>query len=424
MRIERLICNMKYASRIPHYVFYKKWCFIFLFLIIGCSQPAEEVNPVLLISFDGFRYDYLSKTDTPNFDSLAANGVKAESLIPVFPTKTFPNHYSIATGLYPENTGIIGNTMYDPEYDEWYRISDQEAVGSAKWYSGEPIWNTVEKQGLKAGIMFWVGSEAPIQEMRPTYWKPYDGSVPAKARIDTVVKWLSYDDERAVDFAALYFSFVDGAGHRYGPQSDEVEAAIRKADKLMGYLKKQLIENDLWKDLNLIVLSDHGMVQLSSQKIVLLDSIINMSNIERIITYSPVAMIQPETGKTEMMFQKLNEASTHYRVYKKEDLPERFHLKNNPRVPELMLIADIGYSFVTREYKEEFLSRLPGGTHGYDNQNKKMHAFFLARGPAFKNGMTVGSFQNIHIYELITDLLDIEAAPNDGSLDNVKLMLK
>ncbi len=318
-------------------------CLSFWILLIGCSPQEKSVQPVLLISFDGFRYDYLSKTATPNFDSLAANGVKAESLIPVFPTKTFPNHYSIATGLYPENTGIISNTMYDPEFDEWYRISDQEAVQNAKWYKGEPIWNTIEKQGLNAGIMFWVGSEAPIQAMRPTYWKPYDGSVPAKARIDTVVKWLSYDDERAVDFAAVYFSFVDHAGHQYGPQADSVKAAIRRADKLMGYLKKKLVENKLWNKLNLIVLSDHGMAQLSSEKIILLNEIIEMNNIKRIITYSPVAMIQPKQGTKEKMYQKLKEASEHYRVYKKKELPERYHLKQSPRVPDLIVIADLGY---------------------------------------------------------------------------------
>src|SRR5699024_8240215 len=275
--------------------------FLLLFItavsgLAGCQTSAEndsDTDKLLLISFDGFRYDYMDKTDTPHFDSLAAEGVQAEGLIPVFPSKTFPNHYAIATGLYPENSGFVGNTMYDPRWDAWYRIRDRQAVEDGRWYGGEPIWNTLEKQGIRTGTMFWVGSEADIQEMHPTHWKIFDDTMPFKARVDTVVNWLSAPDSKAVDFATLYFEHVDGAGHRYGTQSDSLRSAIREADRIMGYLKDQLQGAELWNRTNILVVSDHGTVDLSADKIIELDKIITLDDIKRTI-WGPLTMIEPE----------------------------------------------------------------------------------------------------------------------------------
>jgi predicted AlkP superfamily pyrophosphatase or phosphodiesterase len=397
--------------------------FSFFFIFTGCSdQKSQDPTPLLIVSFDGFRYNYFNKTETPNFDSVMANGVKARWLIPVFPSQTFPNHYAIVTGLYPDHSGIISNTMYDPKFDKRYSIGDSETVVNAKWYNGEPIWNTAEKQDLKAGIFFWPGSEAPIENMRPTYWKPYDGSVPNKTRIDSVVKWLSYPDKRAVNLAALYFSLVDGAGHRYGPSSSEVTTAVQKADSLVGYLKKKLQEKDLWNHLNLIIISDHGMVDLSDQKMIMLSSIINMDNLKRII-WGPVTMIWPKKGDLDKMYHQLKQNEQHYHIYKKQDLPKRYHLKDSRRVAPLVMVADLGYTILTKKRKPIFLKRLPAGTHGYDNHDKKMQAIFLAHGPAFKKDTVVPPFQNIHIYDLMAHLLHIKPAPNDGSLDSVKVML-
>lgn len=401
-------------------------CLAITFLNVDCTsveQPAQKPEQVLLISFDGFRYDYLEFEETPHFDSLVANGVISEGLIPVFPTKTFPNHYSIATGLYPENTGLVANTMYDPEFEAWYRISDRRAVENPEWYGGEPIWNTAEKQGLKAGTMFWVGSEAPIQDMRPGYWKIYDESMTEESRIDTVVKWMSYPNGKAVHFATLYFELVDAAGHNHGLQSDSLKAAIRKADRLLGYLKQNLREEGKWETINLIIVSDHGMVDLSADKTIRLDSIIDMENVER-ITWDPLTMIQPKEGKTEELYKALKENENHYRVYRKEDLPDRYHLKNHRRVPDLLVIADLGYTLLNESFRDRFLQNLPAATHGYDNAEKEMHAFFAAHGPAFRSGEVLPSFQNIHIYELLNHLLGTEPAPNDGSLDSVKTVLR
>jgi predicted AlkP superfamily pyrophosphatase or phosphodiesterase len=395
-------------------------------LFTGCSdtpQKQSEGDKLLLISFDGFRYDYLDKVDTPHFDTLVSEGVRAEGLIPVFPSKTFPNHYAIATGLYPENSGFVNNTMYDPEWDEWYRIRDREAVEDGKWYGGEPIWNTLEKQGISTGTMFWVGSEADIQGMHPTYWKRYDDDMPHKARVDTVVKWLAGTEKESVDFATLYFSHVDSQGHRYGTESDSVEAAIREADRIMGYLKEQLQESNLWDRTNILVVSDHGMIDLSEDKIIELDKIVDMNDIERIIR-GPLTMIQPKSGKESEIYDALKAQEGSYRVYRKDNIPDRYHLKNNRRVSDIVLIANLGYTVLDSEDKQQFIESLPRATHGYDPNEKAMHAFFLAHGPAFKQDTTVEAFQSIHLYELMNELMGTEPAPNDGSLDSVRVLLK
>jgi len=386
----------------------------------SAHAQVDDRPRLLLISFDGFRYDYLSETETPNFDRFIREGVKAEALIPVFPTKTFPNHYSIVTGLYPEHSGIVANTMYDPKWDRWYRISERTAVENPDWYRGEPIWNTAMKQGLTAGTLFWVGSEAPIQGMRPTRWKRYDGSMPERARIDTAVSWL----ESGVDLATLYFELVDDAGHDFGLHSDSLTAAIGKADELIGYLQGRLSQAGLWDATDIVIVSDHGMAELSRNKIIELDSIIDLERVEWMV-WDPVTLIQPKRGSVEMVYPQLKkrENELHYRVYRKDDLPERYHYSGHRRIPDLIMIAEPGYTILDSEYKSRFLRSLPSGNHGYDNGAPEMQGFFAARGPAFVSQDTVGRFQSIHIYELMCDILGIEAAPNDGSPDSIRVLL-
>ena len=397
---------------------------VFLLSVFGCQEKEDQRKKLLLISFDGFKHDYFEKADTPNFDRFISNGVKAEGLISVFPTKTFPNHYSIATGLYPENSGLISNNMYDREMDATYGIRDREAVENPDWYEGEPIWNTVEKNGLRAGTLFWVGSEAPIQNMRPGQWKIYDGGFPEKARIDTVVKWLDTTMEPVVDFATLYFSDVDTKGHRYGTQSDSIIAAIQNADALVGYLHEELEANNLTDKVNIIIVSDHGMAELSEERVILIDDLIDLDRVQ-MIDRTPVAMMNPEPEYTDEAYNVLKENETMgYRVYKKENLPERFRIKNHHRTPEMIVIADIGYTITTNARLDNFISSLPSATHGYDNMEPDMFGIFLAGGPDFKNGLQTEPFENIHLYELMTHLLDIEPAPNDGDLKTLRHILK
>lgn len=388
-------------------------------ILIGCS-PEKKEPQLLLISFDGFRADYLSKTETPNFDSLIKNGATSEGLIPIFPTKTFPNHYSIATGLYPENNGLIGNNMYDPEMDARYSMGNRDAVENPDWYLGEPIWNTVEKAGKKAGTMFWIGSEAPIQNMRPSHWKSYDGSIANEARIDTVLKWMTREQD-PVDFGTLYFSFVDSQGHRYGPDSEEVIEAIKQADELVGYLMEKLESNE---SINLMIVSDHGMIEVSPSRKVTLDDYIDVNKIE-IISYSPALMFNVEGEGEVEVFESLKKNEENFKVYLKENIPNRYHLKNNSRVPEVLMVADEGYTINTKQFFESRGNDYPsGGAHGFDNANPKMDAIFVAYGPAFKKEVKLGRFENIHLYEVMAKILNIEPAPNDGDIDAVMEILE
>ncbi|MEP2445823.1 MAG: ectonucleotide pyrophosphatase/phosphodiesterase [Balneola sp.] len=383
-------------------------------LLFGCS-PEKEQPQLLLISFDGFRADYLTKTETPNFDRLIKNGVTADGLIPIFPTKTFPNHYAIATGLYPENNGLIGNNMYDPEMDARYSMGNRDAVENPDWYLGEPIWNTVEKAGKKAGTMFWIGSEAPIQNMRPSHWKSYDGNIANEARIDTVVNWMTREQD-PVDFGTLYFSFVDSQGHRYGPDSEEVIKAIKQADELVGYLMEKLESNE---SINLMIVSDHGMIEVSPSRKVTLDDYIDVNKIE-IISYSPALMFNVEGEGEVEAFESLKKNEENFKVYLKENIPDRYHLKNNIRVPEVLMVADEGYTINTKQFFESRGNDYPsGGAHGFDNANPKMDAIFVAYGPAFKKEVKLGRFENIHLYEVMAKILNIEPAPNDGDIDAV-----
>lgn len=388
-------------------------------LLFGCS-PEKEQPQLLLISFDGFRADYLTKTETPNFDRLIKNGATAEGLIPIFPTKTFPNHYAIATGLYPENNGLIGNNMYDPEMDARYSMGNRDAVENPDWYLGEPIWNTVEKAGKKAGTMFWIGSEAPIQNMRPSHWKSYDGNIANEARIDTVVNWMTREQD-PVDFGTLYFSFVDSQGHRHGPDSEEVIKAIKQADKLVGYLMEKLESNE---SINLMIVSDHGMIEVSPSRKVTLDDYIDVNKIE-IISYSPALMFNVEGEDEVEVFESLKKNEENFKVYLKENIPDRYHLKNNIRVPEVLMVADEGYTINTKQFFESRGNDYPsGGAHGFDNANPKMDAIFVAYGPAFKKEVKLGRFENIHLYEVMAKILNIEPAPNDGDIDAVIEILK
>lgn len=389
---------------------------------VGCSQTDQKDPKLLLVAFDGFRYDYLTKADTPNFDKLVATGVISEGLIPIFPSKTFPNFYAIASGLYPENSGFVGNNMYDPQMDARFTMSDRSAVENPEWYGGEPIWNTVEKAGKKAGTMFWVGSEAPIQNMRPTHWKRYDESMQDSARIDSVIKWLSDGTDQEVDFSTVYFSFTDSQGHRFGPDSPEVVTAIERADKLVGYIIQKMEENQLSDNTNLMIVADHGMAEISRERIVVLDDMIDPSDLEP-VSYSPALMANVKEGKLDAVYSALKQNEENFQVYKKEDIPERYHLKNHHRIPDLLLVADLGYTINSLDYFERRSDYPSGATHGFDNKHKEMSAIFVANGPDFKKGYKMGPFQNIHLHRLMTHLLDIEPAATDGKLDSVSVML-
>ncbi|MCC5940535.1 MAG: alkaline phosphatase family protein [Balneolaceae bacterium] len=396
-------------------------------ITFGCDSATQQEteskpNPVLLISIDGFMNEYIDRNDTPNFDHFLAEGVQAEYLIPAFPTKTFPTHWTIATGLHTENHGIIANSFYDYELESRFSFGPpDDSPNDERWWGGEPIWITAETQGLTSATFFWPGSEASINGVQSTKWVDYDGSVPDSTRIDSVMTWMNPEGDVRADFGTLYFSFVDSRGHAYGPNSAEVDQAVIEMDGLLGYLLNSIDENNLGNRINIILTSDHGMAELSDEKIIFLDEMINLDDVD-IIDWTPVALIKPHDGKTDEIYNAIKENEEHYRVYLRDELPDRFRFRNHYRIPEIIMIADIGYTITSRPFYEQ--RGINAATHGYDNLEPEMLTFFAAMGPEFKSGERVSEFESVHIYELMAHLLNLNPAPNDGNFDEVQMLLR
>ncbi len=397
---------------------------LFYFLqSFGCSGLSKDPPTIILISIDAFRWDYPEKAETPNLDFLIKSGVRAKSLTPCFPTKTFPNHYTIVTGLYPQNHGIIANNMYDPLRKKPFKLSIPEAIHDPEWWGGEPIWVTAEKKGLKTACYFWPGSETKIKGLLPTYFFNYDGEVPNEDRIKQVLKWLDLPLHQRPSLITTYFSTLDDAGHHYGPDSKEVAEAIHTSDSVIGILLNGLQERKLLQKVNVIIVSDHGMAATRADQIIFLDDYIDLDGVD-VVDWNPVAVINSAEGEKEKIYQKLMNAHPKLKVYKKEEVPERFHFGKHPVTPKIVAIADEGWSISSHAYVDRRPGYGDGGNHGFDDQLTSMGATFIASGPAFKAGVTVEPFRNIHIYELMAEILDLKPAPNDGSLDSVRIMLK
>lgn len=403
--------------------------FVMVLILSGCTvsnstKNVSDIKPtVILISFDGFRWDYMDKTETPNLQKLAKDGVRAKRMIPSFPSKTFPNHYTIVTGLYPEHHGIVSNRMFDPSINKSFVYKDSLNNTESNWWGGEPIWITAVKQGQRSATYFWPGSEAEIGGVRPTYYEIYNGKVPDTSRVDKVLQWLDLPVEQRPTLITLYFSLTDDVGHRRGPESPEILTAIRSMDAMVGRLCDGLTERGLFNKVNIIALADHGFASTSADSLIFLDDFLDMNTVKAIIE-SPVIGLRSIDDDNSKLFLQLAKAHPHMEVYNRENMPARFHYTNHIRISPVTLLADEGWSITTKSYYNKFKNYEFGGTHGYDNELLSMGALFVAHGPAFKKGYTAEPFQNIHVYEIMARILGLKPSPNDGSLDSVKSMLK
>ena len=389
----------------------------------AAGQSAARPT-VVLVSIDGFRYDYLDRYPSPNLHRLSTQGVRAP-LVPVFPSKTFPNHYSIVTGLYPEHDGVVENTMYDPSIDAFFQISDSAAVADARWWGGEPLWVTVERQGQIAASCFWPGSEAAIEGVRPHYWLHYDVRVPDSTRVRQVLDWLALPVTARPTFVTLYFSEVDHAGHESGPESPAVARAIVQVDQAIGRLLDGLDAQGLRDQVDVIVVADHGMSPISPDSVVALDDYLSLNALQRFTGGNPDQGLWPRPGMEDSVVRALTGKSPHLSVWRRDSIPERFHYRASPRIPPVLALAAPGWSIARR--RSDLASRpeqFSGGAHGYDDTVAVMRALFLAAGPAFRQGYTAPPFRNIHIYDLIAGILGLEAAPNDGSSDSTATLLR
>ena len=388
-----------------------------MILISGFRKDSRKPfkNYVLLVSLDGFRWDYCKIYNTPNLNRLAQQGVKAERLISSFPTVTFPNHYSIATGLYPDHHGLINNSFPAPDLGLFYRMGDRTAVENPAFYGGEPVWETAEKQGARSASFYWVGSEA----RHPSYWKKYDESVTYEARIDTVIKWLGYPPEKRPELVTLYFDEPDATGHKFGPVSPQTERIVERLDSLMGVLRSKLSGLPEAKKINLIIVSDHGMEAISAERYINIKSLVPDRMIASISGGNPVYLINPSTGKKDSILYLLNK-SKGLKAWSKSELPSRWHYGTNLRIPEIVVVADSSWSIGTRPDG----SSLRGGAHGYDNANSDMYAIFYAAGPSFRKNYRFKELNNVDIYNLVCKILNITPAKNDGDPAHIKGMLR
>jgi predicted AlkP superfamily pyrophosphatase or phosphodiesterase len=397
---------------------------LFLALAIGACRHAASDAPLILVSLDGFAARFLAMGETPTIARLAEQGAHAtDGMVPVFPTKTFPNHYTIVTGLYTEHHGIVANNMYDPELDATFSLSNRDAIRDPRWWGGEPVWVTAERQGVRTAPYFWPGSEAAIGGVRPSYWEPFDGSVPDSVRVDKVLSWLDLPEDRRPRFVTLYSSAVDGAAHNFGTQSPELRDALRAVDAAVARLLAGLEARGLAGAVNLVLVSDHGMADTSPDRVITIDDYLDLSSI-RVSDWSPVAALWPAEGEHDAVLRVLQGAGRPWTVYRREEIPERFHFRAHRRIAPIIAIADDGWAIAQRARLESRPERYAGATHGYDHELPSMRALFVATGPAVRPGVDVPPFENVHLYELFCAMLGIEPAENDGELAEVAGILR
>jgi predicted AlkP superfamily pyrophosphatase or phosphodiesterase len=381
---------------------------------IAFSRAASVPRPiVVLVSFDGWRWDYLARSNAPNLRSLAAQGVEANGLIPSFPSVTFPNHYTIVTGLYPEHHGIVANAMTDPALPGRFTMSS-EASRDPAWWGGEPIWITAARQGLRSASMFWPGSE--VRGRQPTYWRPFDESVPNHERVRQVLEWLALPDDRQPSFVTLYFDELDHAGHDHGPQSKETLDAAGHLDAALGELVAGVKRLNLSDRTNFVVVSDHGMSELSQERVIFLDDYLDLSTVD-VVDWSPTLTLVPRSTSPEHVVQELRGRSIPaFTVYTREQLPAGFHHRDDRRVPPVVGLADEGWTITTHQRLETALAagRWQWGEHGYDPKYRSMQGLFVAAGPLVARGVVAPSFENVHVYDFLCELLGLTPAPNDG----------
>jgi len=386
----------------------------FLLLSTFSYSQSNKDTYVVLVSMDGFRWDYEKQFNLPNLKQIAKEGVHAKSMKPSYPSKTFPNHYSIVTGLYPDHHGIINNVFYDSALNESFSLSSN-AKNDSKFYGGNPIWNVAEQQGVKTASFFWPGSD--LDKRRPSYYKNYDSKIPYEARIDTVLKWLQLPEKQRPHLVTLYFDEPDHTGHNFGPLSPENKKMVIKMDSIMGELSRRLDQLAIGKQINLIIVSDHGMTDISNDKKVAVLDYLKPEWLGYKEVINPIMSLESKPGFQDSIAKALKKVP-HIKFWKSNEVPKRLHYGTNPRVHDFVIEAKKGYSLVSKKS-----THIKGGTHGYDNNEKDMHAIFYAKGPAFKINKEVKTFENVSVYPLIAHILGLKIDEVDGKFREVQNML-
>jgi predicted AlkP superfamily pyrophosphatase or phosphodiesterase len=396
-------------------------------LVHAASRPKAPVievpNPdnhadqlakhyVVLVSIDGFRYDYAKLYGAPHLDAIAKDGAAApDGMLPSYPSTTFPNHYTIVTGLYPEHHGIVAMSFYDPARKERYFYNDLNAATDASWYRGVPLWSLAEKQGLRAACFFWPGSEAEIAGERPSYYLKYDDKLPDEERIDQVVDWLTLPPEKRPHFITLYFGEVDHAGHEYGPNAPQTRAAVRHVDGEIGVLRAKL--EKLHLPIDLVVVSDHGMAKEEGGAWIDLDQYADFSGVETVGTL----MYPDSDAEAAKLYAKLRIVSDKFKVYRRSRMPAELNYTADPRIGDPVIVPTGPYAIRIHTPADAAQNRPPNkGMHGLDPRTvPEMRAIFYAEGPDIRKGVRLKPFENVNVFPFLAEILGLDAPATDGN---------
>jgi len=391
----------------------------------GPNAASQVAKPyVILVSLDGFRYDYAKRYGAKALLELASHGASApDGMIPAFPSITFPSHYTIVTGLYPEHHGIVANTFYDPSRKQVYSYKDATTVKDGSWYGGTPLWVLAEQRGMRAACFFWPGSEADIQGVRPSYYARYSDKFPNEQRVNQILDWLRLPAPRRPHFLTLYFSDTDHAGHQYGPDSPQLADAVHEMDSELGRLSAGIAALKLPVDV--IVVADHGMATVRGAWITLDELGLDDSLLED----SEGQLMYAKSGSdAQKILESLRGKSEKFQVYRRDHVPEHLHFDGNPRVGDPVVIQTGPFEIRVSAGSDK---RSPSvGAHGFDPAIlPEMRAIFVAAGPDIRSGATVAPFENVNVYPLIAKILglDIHAlktGPVDGRLAVLQGILK
>lgn len=384
------------------------------------NSATQQSKPyVIMISIDGFRYDYAEKYNAQHLLHLSDGGVRATAMQPSFPSLTFPNHYSLATGLYPAHHGLVDNFFYDRKRDAVYKVGDRTAVEDGTWYNGIPLWVLAEKQQMISASYFWVGSESAIQNIRPTYYFKYQEKTGVDQRISQVLNWLRLPEEQRPHLITFYFPEVDHKGHSWGPDSDSVRNAVQFVDAAIGKMVAEVAKLNL--PVNFIVVSDHGMMQADTVNLIRLPDAPVLQPLKSIAGNEKVMLYGTSDEEIKAAYDYLKQHENHYTAYLKKNTPERWHYGQEDiynRIGDIILLAEPNYIFGTGK-------KVSPGHHGYDNNLTNMNAIFMAWGPAFKAHSRVATFENVHVYPLVARILGLDITqPIDGRLEVLEPVLQ
>ena len=392
----------------------RKVLFLVVLLMSGMVSVLAK-KTTIVISCDGFRWDYSEMYDTPFLDLMARQGVKGE-LVPSFPSKTFPNHYTLATGLRPEHHGIIANSFLNRATGARFSLSNPKTKYDARFYHGEPLWLTAQRQGLHTAVFYWPGSDVAVGGHYPDIWHSYDEKphLTFSQRVDGIMQQLTA--KNGPDLIMAYFEEPDASGHNYGPQAKQTRTAVERIDSLLGSLWTRIGKAGLQSSVNLVIVSDHGMTWFTPSRQITVSRYLHKDWYQSIEGNLPANIYAAQRWQQDSIVAALSHVA-HLHVWRKADIPQWLHYQSDPNIGDVLVLPDEGFLFTDETCHDE-------GVHGFDPAYSDMHALFRAMGPDVRVGENIGAFSNTAVYALVCRLLGISPAPNDGMEDYRRIAIK